>query len=57
VNGFIDSYRKEYGSSLKVMLAGGDALRLESYLKRRIFVEPQLVLYGLLSLYELNQKK
>ena len=57
VNGFIDAYRKEYGTSLKVMLTGGDALRLESYLKRRIFVEPQLVLYGLLSLYELNQKK
>lgn len=57
INGFIETYKKAYGSGLKVMLAGGDALRLESRLKRRIFVEPHLALYGLLSLYELNQKK
>ncbi len=56
INGFIDTYKKTYGASLKIMLSGGDALRLESSLKRRIFVEPHLVLYGLLSLYELNQK-
>jgi type III pantothenate kinase len=57
INGFIESYREEHGASLKIMLSGGDALRLESYLKRRIFVEPQLALYGLMSLYELNHKK
>jgi type III pantothenate kinase len=57
INGFIESYRNEYGASLKIMLAGGDALRLESYLKRKIFVEPQLALYGLFCLYQLNTKK
>lgn len=57
INGFIETYRKEYGASLKIMLAGGDALGLESHLKRRIFVEPQLAIYGLLSLYRLNKKK
>lgn len=56
INGFIDSYKKENGASLKIMLAGGDALRLESFIKKRIFVEPNLGLYGLLSLYQLNHK-
>lgn len=57
INGFIDSYKKEYGASLKIMIAGGDALRLESFIKKRIFVEPNLGIYGLLSLYQLNNKK
>jgi type III pantothenate kinase len=57
MNGFIETYRETYGASLKIMLAGGDALRLESYLKRKIFVEPQLGLYGLFSLYQLNNQK
>lgn len=53
IDGFIDHYRSHY-SDLKVLLTGGDAELLQSFIKNRIFAAPYLVLQGLYKILKLN---
>lgn len=46
VEGFIRRYRAEFGK-INVLLTGGDADFFANHLKTKIFVNPNLVLYGL----------
>ena len=46
MNGFIDSYEKQY-NDLKIVITGGDANFFEKELKNGIFADPNLVLKGL----------
>lgn len=46
MNGFIDSYEKQY-NSMKIVITGGDANFFVKELKNGIFADPNLVLKGL----------
>jgi len=51
IQGYIRHFRSLY-PDLNVLLTGGDAYELAKYLKLEIFVEPDLVLYGLHEMYK-----
>ena len=53
MNGQITHFKKIY-DDLKVILTGGDALFFEKYLKKPIFVEPNLIGIGLNNILEHN---
>ncbi|MEP7128024.1 MAG: type III pantothenate kinase [Chitinophagales bacterium] len=52
--GFIATYKKTY-RGLKVVLTGGDAPIFETMSKSKIFAVPNLVLYGLNKILDLNE--
>jgi type III pantothenate kinase len=52
MEGFITAYKKQY-KNLKVVMTGGDALRLAKPLKSNIFAAPHLIHIGL---YEILKK-
>lgn len=51
IQGYVRHFRSLH-SDLNVLLTGGDAYELAKYLKLEIFVEPDLVLYGLHQMYK-----
>jgi len=51
IQGYVRHFRSLY-PNLNVLLTGGDAYELAKYLKLEIFVEPDLVLYGLHEMYK-----
>lgn len=51
IQGYVRHFRRMY-ADLNVLLTGGDAYELAKYLKLEIFVEPDLVLYGLHEMYK-----
>jgi type III pantothenate kinase len=53
IQGIIDAYNKLY-ENLVVLLTGGDAPFFEMHIKRKIFVHPNLVLYGLNKILQYN---
>ena len=53
MNGQITHFKKIY-DDLKVILTGGDAMFFEKYLKKPIFVEPNLIGIGLNNILEHN---
>lgn len=53
INGQITHFKKIY-DDLKVILTGGDAMFFEKYLKKPIFVEPNLIGIGLNNILEHN---
>lgn len=53
IDGFIDSYRKEY-SNLTVILTGGDAHFLRDSIKNHIFANPIFLLKGLNYILDYN---
>lgn len=55
MDGFIDAYAAKY-KGLQVILTGGNAVRFEHALKNRIFAHPNLVLWGLKTIHNYNEK-
>lgn len=57
IEGFIDQYGDKY-TSIKVFITGGDSNYLVEYLKKKIFVRPNLVLEGLskILIHNVNEK-
>ncbi len=53
IKGFIDSYTEQY-TSLKCVISGGDAEYLAKAVKKSIFANPNLVLFGLNHILEYN---
>lgn len=53
MEGFIQKYQDEF-KELQVVLTGGDAVFFESMIKASIFVNPNLVLHGLHSIFKHN---
>lgn len=51
IQGYVRSFR-DLHDDLNILLTGGDAYELAKYLKLEIFVEPDLVLYGLHQMYK-----
>ncbi len=56
VEGMVDQYRSQF-NDLKVVLTGGDAQFFERPLKSKIFVIPNLVLYGLNKILNYHEAK
>lgn len=53
INGFIERYEAQVGP-LQVLICGGDAHLFDKHAKKDIFAAPDLVLYGLNKILELN---
>ena len=53
ISGYIESLKKDY-PDIRTVLTGGDADFFVSYIKNIIFVNPNLVLYGLNRIIEYN---
>ncbi len=53
IDGFIERYEALYGP-LQVLICGGDAHLFDKHTKKSIFAAPDLVLYGLNKILELN---
>ena len=53
IDGIIDSYRDKYGN-FNVLLTGGDTGHFVSYLKNKIFADPDLLFKGLYAIGENN---
>ncbi|HBF88379.1 MAG TPA: pantothenate kinase [Bacteroidales bacterium] len=53
IEGYIQHLQKEY-NDLKIILTGGDCFFFEKKLKNTIFVEPNLIAYGLNRILETN---
>jgi len=52
----IEKYREQF-TPLNIILTGGEASRFGKYLKNKIFVHPDLALYGLLEILSYNLEK
>jgi len=55
IKGMISRYETESGNDFEVYLTGGDVSCFERQLKKRIFVEPDLVLKGIFYLADYNK--
>lgn len=55
INGFIEKYEKKF-QDLKIILTGGDYKYFENNFKKKIFVQPNLSLYGLNYILNYNEK-
>jgi len=53
IDGIIDSYKEKYGN-FNVLLTGGDTPHFVSYLKNKIFADPDLLFKGLYAIGETN---
>ena len=53
INGIIDLYEEKYGN-FNVLLTGGDTPHFVSYLKKKIFADPDLLFKGLYAIGENN---
>lgn len=53
INGFIERYEADYGP-LEVLICGGDAYLFDKHMKKDIFAAPDLVLFGLNKILEIN---
>ena len=53
IDGIIDSFREKYGN-FNVLLTGGDTGHFVSYLKNKIFADPDLLFKGLYAIGEKN---
>jgi type III pantothenate kinase len=53
IDGIIDSYRDKY-ANFNVLLTGGDTTHFVSYLKNKIFADPDLLFKGLYAIGENN---
>ena len=56
INGIIEQYEEKF-SDLTIFMSGGSTFFFESKIKRSIFAIPNMVLLGLLSIYEYNNRK
>jgi len=55
INGFIEKYEKKF-QDLKIILTGGDYKYFENKFKKKIFVQPNLSLYGLNYILNYNER-
>jgi len=53
INGFIARYDEAFGD-LKVIITGGDAPKFVKHLKKNVFAEPNLLLFGLNKILKIN---
>ena len=53
IDGIIDSYEEKY-RNFNVLLTGGDTTHFASYLKNKIFADPDLLFKGLYAIGEIN---
>ena len=53
IDGIIDAYKEKYGN-FNVLLTGGDTPHFVSYLKNKIFADPDLLFKGLYAIGETN---
>lgn len=56
INGIIEQYEEKF-ENLTIFMSGGASIFFESKIKRSIFAIPNMVLLGLLSIYEYNNRK
>jgi type III pantothenate kinase len=56
IEGYINEAESKF-NDLKVILTGGDAKFFDKILKKRIFVEPNLICIGLNTILEYNVKR
>jgi len=56
INGIIEQYEEKF-RDLTIFMSGGASIFFESKIKRSIFAIPNMVLLGLLSIYEYNNRK
>jgi type III pantothenate kinase len=56
INGIINQYEEKF-HNLTIFMSGGASIFFESKIKHSIFAIPNMVLWGLLSIYEYNNRK